>query len=220
MTDSINTSTSNPYAAYGLTGSSTSGGTQLGQDDFLSLMTAQVQNQNPLEPTDNAEFFSQIAQFSTVSGIGDLNNTMNGLAMSMSSTIPLQAAGLVGHDVLIKSDEGVLDADGMQAAAEVPASGPVTVQIHDDSGALVRTISLGDQSAGMVNFTWDGLSSSGERMPPGNYSISASVGGETPSDAVTYAQAAINSVSLANGIITLQVEGLGSTTFDQVREIL
>lgn len=224
-TSSTASSTTNPYAALGLATSSTASGSgkkSLGQQDFLELLTAQLQNQNPMEPISNSDFLGEMAQFSTVSGIGDLNTAFTSLASQLTSSQSLQAANLVGHQVLVPSSTGELGSSGgLMGAVEVSSSGPVTVQIRDSSGALVRTLDLGTQAAGLASFSWDGKDAGGSACPAGSYSISAQVGNASGSAAATVDVAAtVQSVSLGSDGLSLQLYGLGSVAFSDVRQIL
>jgi flagellar basal-body rod modification protein FlgD len=219
---------SNAYSNLGLTGggnaaaaATSAAGTQLNEQDFLQLMTAQLQDQDPLNPISNSEFFSQIAQFSTVSGIAQLNGSFSTLSSQLSSAQSLQAANLVGHGVLVPGSQAQLGTSGLFGAVEVPASGPVVVQIHDTSGALVGTLDLGTQSAGTVPFTWDGTDGSGNTLPAGTYTISAQVGsGASAQAADTDVAAIVDSVSLNNGNLVLNLQGLGPVPFSSVRQII
>ncbi|HVT36879.1 MAG TPA: flagellar hook capping FlgD N-terminal domain-containing protein, partial [Nevskiaceae bacterium] len=150
MTASVDPST---LSALGLAqqASSKTASQTLDQADFLKLMTTQLQYQDPMKPLDNAEFVSQMAQFSTVSGIQSL-----------------QAASLVGRDVLVPASSGYLADGGVLAGgAQVSASGDVTVQIRDASGAVVRNLDLGTQPSGLATFVWDGKGDDGSTLPAG-----------------------------------------------------
>ncbi|HWU68780.1 MAG TPA: flagellar hook capping FlgD N-terminal domain-containing protein [Stenotrophobium sp.] len=198
---------------------------QLSQDDFLKLMTAQLQNQDPLKPLDNSEFVSQMAQFSTVSGIQSLQNSFSSLSSSLSSSQSLQAASLVGHQVLVPSDTLALPATGtVQAAANLPASGDLKINITDAAGQVVRQMDLGAQSSGLAQVSWDGLDSTGRRLPAGAYTISAQVVDAASSStqaAATYVAGNVNSVSLsASNGVTLNVQGAGAVAFSQVLQIM
>ena len=150
-------SASTDYSALGLTANSgASKKKTLGQDDFLKLMTTQIQNQDPLKPMENTEFFSQIAQFSTVSGIEKLQGSFSDLATQLTSSQALDASSLIGRNVLVPSSVGVLDADGLAGAIDVPGSGTAQIQIRDGNGVLVRTLDLGSQPAGQLAFEWNG----------------------------------------------------------------
>lgn len=234
MTSSVNNNSS-IYASLGLTGngsaassrSSTANaaaaasGTALNEQDFLQLMTQQLQDQDPLNPVSNSEFFSQIAQFSTVSGISQLNSSFTQLSSQLASSQSLQAAGLIGHGVLVQGNTVQMSGSGMAGAVEVPASGDVTVNIKDSSGALVGTLDLGVQSAGTVPFSWDGKDASGNALPTGHYTITAQVGsGSSAQAATTDVAAVVDSISLASSGLMLNLQGIGQVPFSNVRQII
>lgn len=194
----------------------------LTQNDFLKLMTSQLQNQDPLKPLDNSEFVSQMAQFSTVSGIQNLQNSFSTLASSLSSGQALQASSLVGHNVLTSSSTAALTAGGkVSLGVDAPTSGDIIVNVTDASGALVRRIDLGAQSSGLTQFQWDGIADSGAAAPAGQYIFTATVGSGSQSQAATMLAAGkVNSVSLdSSGALNLNVDGIGSVAFSTVRQI-
>jgi flagellar basal-body rod modification protein FlgD len=194
----------------------------LSQTEFLKLMTSQLQNQDPLKPLDNSEFVSQMAQFSTVSGIQALQNSFSTLATSLSSGQALQASSLVGHTVLTPSTTASLSAGGtMSLGVDAPASGDVIVNVTDASGQLVRRIDLGTQAAGVTKFQWDGLDNSGSAAPAGQYTFTAVVGSGSQAQAATMLTAGkVNSVSLdSSGALNLDVDGIGSVAFSTIRQI-
>ncbi len=197
----------------------------LGQQDFLNLMLAQLKNQDPTKPMDSSAFLGQLAQFSTVSGIGDLQKSFSGFASSISSNQSLQAAALVGHSVLAPGGSAMLNAGGsIDGAVDLPASaGEVTVNVYDTSGQLVRRVPMGTQPAGLSGFHWDGLTDNGAAAAPGVYVISASalLNGQTQAVNTLVADK-VNSVNIgANGSgLTLNLSGLGSVDFSTVREIM
>ena len=196
---------------------------QLNQDDFLKLMTAQLQAQDPMKPLDNSQFVSQMAQFSTVSGIQNLQNSFASLASSLQSTNMLQASSLVGHSVLVPSATATLtDSGSVQAAADLPASGELVVDVTDSSGQVLRRMSLGAQPAGLASFSWDGLDNSGQRLAAGSYKINARVVNGTQTQAATsYIVGRANSVSLdSNSALSVDVQGLGAVAFSNIRQIL
>ena len=148
---------------------------ELGQDDFLKLMTTQLRNQDPTNPADNAEFMSQLAQFGTVTGIEDLKTEIQNLASSLVSNQTFQATSMLGRDVLIPANQGVLEQDGViDGAVELPnAVSGLNIGVYDLSGQLVSNVSLGSQPPGMAAFNWDGLATDGKAVPPGRYNIRA-----------------------------------------------
>lgn len=171
----------------------------LGQEDFLTLMITQFKNQDPFEPMDNGEFLGQLAQFSTVNGIDSLNAGFSGLAGAMQDNQALQAASLVGNRILAVTDIAYLDDVGsVNGALELTSSASnVQIDITDASGQLVRRLELGQQTPGLVNFTWDGSASDGDRAVTGQYQVSARVirGADTES-APTVIESRIESVTL------------------------
>lgn len=217
-----NTTSDSIYAALGMSSSTTETSKKktLGQDDFLKLMTVQIQNQDPMKPMENTEFFSQIAQFSTVSGIEKLQGSFSDLATQLSSAQSLQASTLIGHDVLVPSGVGVLYGTGMSGAVDVPSSGDVRLEIRDGSGVLVRTLDLGTQPAGQLSFNWDGTDSDGGALDQGLYKISATVGsGSTTTAAATYALDRVNSVSMGSSGLNVEMLNLGEVAFSDVSRI-
>ncbi len=197
----------------------------LGQEDFLTLMISQFQNQDPFEPMDNGEFLGQLAQFSTVNGISSLNTAFSGLAGSMQDNQALQAAGLVGHSVLAVSDVGSLgDSGSLKGGLELESSaGNVQVDITNYNGELVQRLDLGQQPPGMVRFAWDGIDSSGQRAPSGQYQVSARViRGTSIESAPTVVEAEIQSVTLGQfgGGLTLNLAGGQQMPLGQIYQII
>jgi len=145
---------------------------ELGQDDFLELMTQQLKNQDPMKPMDNGEFLGQMAQFSTVSGIESMQASLEQLTQTFSSGQTLQSVQLVGQEVLIENPELSLDSKGATGGRfDLDAtSGDVQLNISDSAGNLVRKIDLGEFPAGRHDFSWNGLNTKGDRVPAGNYS--------------------------------------------------
>ena len=158
--------------------------TQLGQNEFLKLMLAQLKNQDPMKPMDPSEFLGQLAQFSTVTGIESMNGSLTGLSDSLRSSQLLTGANLVGHEILAESSTANLAAGGtVSGAVEIPEGvNSVQVTIRDSSGQLVRAFPV-DPNEGTVGFTWDGTTASGEKVPAGTYEfeIVATSGGENHS---------------------------------------
>lgn len=132
---------------------------ELGRDAFLQLMVAQLKNQNPLKPTDNQAFVAQLAQFSTVEGIGKLNTTAEGLSSRFNSSSALQASSLVGQNVIVEGNKnGLLLKNGIVSGyADVPGSATsMTLSIEDKNGSLLETIKLDNHEKGSMSVRWDG----------------------------------------------------------------
>jgi len=133
---------------------------EMGQDEFLKLMIAELNNQNPLDPQDNGEFIAQLAQFSTVEGLDKLNNTTEGMSDGMRSSQALQASSLVGQSVIVEGNEmGLLLNKGIISGySDLPEStADIKLTIEDENGQLLEQFSLGNHGAGEMSVRWDGL---------------------------------------------------------------
>ncbi len=196
----------------------------LNENDFLTLLVSQLKNQDPTKPMSSTQFVAQLAQFSTVSGIQQMQTSMASLASSLSGNQSLQAASLVGHAVLAPSASAALSGGSMQGAVNVPSgASDVRVAILDSNGTLVRSIDLGAQPAGLVRFQWNGKAANGSTMPDGNYALRAqAVSGGQAQGLATLAQGQVQSVVLGiNGTTPiLEVQGLGSIPLSSVRQIM
>jgi len=200
-----------------------SGNNELGKNQFMELMIAQMENQNPLEPQDNGAFISQLAEFSSLEEMQKLSGSVNSFASQYQSTQALQASAMVGRTVLVPGTESPLGADGtISGIIELPEStGSLSVNIFNGSGELVNNFNMGQQPAGTVPFVWDGTNSDGEYMPFDQYSfkVESSQGGEVK-QMNTLLSANVNSVSIGqSGEITLNLSGMGSVPLENVREI-
>ncbi|MDE2304306.1 MAG: flagellar hook assembly protein FlgD [Gammaproteobacteria bacterium] len=211
------------------TGTSATGGaanaTTLGGTDFLTLMLAQLKNQDPTSPIDSNTFLTQLAQLSEVQGITQLNTSFSGLSNSLVSNQALQASSLLGHQALVPSSTASLQSAGatVTGAVQVPqTTSDVVLNVSDASGVLVRQIDLGAQAAGLANFSWDGKLADGSQAPAGAYALSAQVAGVASGTAVsTYVNGTVQSVTMGAGAsgLTLDVAGQGSVPFANVQQI-
>lgn len=199
--------------------------TSLGQEDFLKLMTTQMTHQDPNNPMQNGEFLSQMAQFGTVSGIQDLQKSFADFSNSINSNQALQASGLVGRYVSVPTGTGILPAGGeINGAVNLTSSTPsLTITVSDAStGELVKTIDMGNQSVGDVDFIWDGTKVDGSLANPGAYKIQAmaTVDGKNVAQ-TTDIHSKVESVSLASGTTPMKVNlvGANSIDFGQVKHI-
>jgi len=198
---------------------------ELGQAEFLALMTAQLQYQDPLKPMENGDFLGQMAQFGTVSGISDLNTTINTMSASFQSNQALQASTLVGRRVLVPSQTGVLN-DGASLMGSVELAQPasnVVITIKNSAGQLVNRQELGLQQAGLIDFEWNGLDQDGNSLPAGEYQLAAEVyRGTEVSSGSMFTVVDVESVTLGVGgqDLTLSVSGLGDIDMNQVRKIM
>ena len=193
------------------------------QDRFMTLLVTQMQNQDPLNPLDNAQVTSQLAQLSTVTGIDKLNQTITSLQSSYQVSQSMQAASMIGHGVLVSGNTVNL-ADG-KAALGVELTEPVDklqVTIRDSAGKAIRTMNVDAKDTGVYPMTWDGKTDAGATADNGKYTfeISATRGGEKVSSAKTLAFGEVGSVSTGAQGVKLNVLGVGAATMADVRQIL
>ncbi|MGX5674019.1 flagellar hook assembly protein FlgD [Thermomonas fusca] len=209
------------YAQYAFPTASKSKTDGMGQADFLRLMTEQMKNQDPLNPLKGNEFLGQLAQFSTVQGIENMQQAMSAMASVMENDQSLRAASLVGRDALVEVDKVKL-AEGVGANGEIVAihSGPVQLEVVGAGGQVVRRISVEAAGAGPVQFAWDGKDGDGNALPAGTYTFRASSGSGDSSEALGVRMAArIDSVSIEPTGLVLNLAGLGSMPLSSVRRI-
>ncbi|CAA0091064.1 Basal-body rod modification protein FlgD [Zhongshania aliphaticivorans] len=196
----------------------------LDQDDFMTLMLQQLKSQDPLNPTDNTEFISQMAQLTSVSGISEMNENLAGLADSLYSAQLLDASSLIGKDVLLETDVAALPSDGkVQGQVNLPTStAALDIEILAPTGEVIGKVPLGPQNAGTVAFEWDGVGVNGEQMPPGTYQIRANyLNGNTVEAITTEVRSEVLSVSVpaGGGSPLVQVQGLGTVSMANIIEI-
>ena len=194
----------------------------LGKNEFLELLVAQLNNQNPLEPQENGEFIAQLAQFSQVEGIEKLNTSMGSLLSGYQSSQALQASSLVGRKVIVPTEKAVVDtSETFKGSLVLPVtSSNVYVNVYDSAGKAVSRVNLGQQAAGNVSFMWDGKDSSGNLLPPGTYKFEAQAtyGSETKG-LYTMLPANVDSVTLGGNELMLNLAGLGNVPLSQVQVI-
>ncbi len=172
---------------------------QITQSDFLSLIIAQMQNQDPTQPANPNQFVNELASLSEVSGINNMDGAMSNLSSSMQSSQLLSGTSLIGRHVLAAGTTAALAAGGsVSGAVQAPAGATsVIVAVTDPSGALVKTLQVAPQSSGLTGFTWDGTTNSGAAAPPGTYTFSAAaMAGGSPTSLSPYLQSTVNSVTI------------------------
>lgn len=222
----MTTVSSDPYSGLGLTAAtntSTASSSALSQADFLKLMTAQLQHQDPLKPMDNSQMVSQMAQLSTVQGIGELNSTVTSLSDSLGADQILRASALVGHSVLVPSATVPLAAEGgASGVVAAPAAGIVNFTISDANGNVVKQITSNASEAGQVAFNWDGTDQGGSRLAAGRYGITASLTGASGTSTAlsTYVQAPVESATVGSDGIYLDLTGLGTASLVNVLRVI
>ena len=197
----------------------------LGGTDFITLMLAQLQNQDPTSPVDSNTFLTQLAQLSEVQGITSLNTNFSTLSNSLTSNQAMQASSLLGHQVLVSSSTATLAAGAtVTGAVNVPqTTSQVTLSITDSNGNVVNQINLGAQSAGLANFSWNGTMGNGSPAPAGTYTLTAQYAGQVSGGtaATTLVNGTVDSVSMGAGSagMTLNVAGVGSVPFSSLQQI-
>ena len=191
-------------------------GQPLNEGNFLQLLTAQLENQDPLDPMSADDFASELAEFSTAAGVQDLTTSINGQ----------QAVGLVGQNVAVTGNSMVLGLTGNATGAVnlSSAAGDVAVVVTDATGKAVASLNLGAMPAGTQTFTWNGAGSNGTTLPPGAYNFSvAAVGANGAAVAATpYAVAPVTGVGLGgqNGPTLDLGGGLAPVPLSAVQQVL
>ena len=190
------------------------------QDKFLTMLVAQMKNQDPLNPMDNAAITTQMAQLSTVSGIDKLNSTLTALSSTMSLG---SSTNMLGAGVLVPGS--ALGLSNSQAIGGVTLPGAVdslSVAIQDASGKTVQTLQLGAQNAGgVVPFAWDGSTAAGATAPDGSYTFTAQavLSGATTAPA-TLSYGKVNAITPGASGTTLAVGNLGNFDMSAVQQVL
>ncbi|WP_165312043.1 flagellar hook assembly protein FlgD [Vibrio ziniensis] len=203
--------------------SENTGKQDLKQEDFLSLLTKQLSQQDPFKPVSNDQMIAQMASFATVDGIGKMNTQFESLNSAMTSNQALQASSLVGRDVLVPGAAGVKKDDaGMAAMVKLPSSvSNLFVRIEDELGQLVRTMDVGAKPAGDNRVEWDGKDQNGNPLPAGKYKVKAAGlldGTNTEFGVSTYAN--VNSVLLGKGDGNVLLNLAGFTSPVRLAEVL
>jgi len=218
---------------------------RLGQEDFMNLMMAQIKHQDPMKPMENGDFISQMAEFSSVSGLKEIKDSFNTLASTLQSSQALQASSMVGRQVMVPGDVAELNAQGgIRGSVEIPnAAEKVTVKIFNQSGEQVIAMDLGPQRPGSAQFNWDGvIKKMDDTVPPvpesqpgiqpgiqqgraeaGVYTVKAEAIIEGEATAIkTFTVDKVDSVSLAKDKqgVTLNLKNAGATLLSEVQEII
>lgn len=205
---------------------------QADTDKFMTLLVTQLQNQDPLNPMDNAQMTSQLAQLQTVTGVNKLNTTLESLKASYQSSESLQATNLIGHGVLVEGN-GVQLAKG-QAILGVELATPadkVQLVVTDKGGNEVATIDLGAQDAGIVPVAWDGVPDPTNVGADGkpvaladgqyNFRVVATKGGETLTDAKGLSFDSVASVTTnSKDGVKINLPGKGAVTLADIKQVL
>lgn len=212
----INRTTTSTAAA-----ASTSSG--LGTSDFLKLLTAQLQNQDPLAPTDNSQMVAQLAQITSTSGIADMATTLKAIQAKLAGVSTADALSYVGKTILTPGSTAYgRTTGGLAGAVELGgAATDVSVSISDANGQVLDTLQLGAQKAGTVSYDWDGKTAAGADAGTGPFTLkvaAANAGANVAATGLVWAP--VGAVSIpASGDPTLTVPGLGTVAVGAVRQV-
>lgn len=197
----------------------------LKQEDFFALLTEQLANQDPTKPVENDQLVAQMTSFTTADGISQLNEKFESFASSMTSNQALQASSLIGQSVLVTGNVGYManEGDGLSGVIiNEQTTQDTQITVQNPSGEIVRTIEIGTQPAGNIEFSWDGTDSEGNPVPPGDYAITVqgNVFGE-PNALPTAINRHVDSVSLSGSSagVVLNLDGDVSIRLDDVIQI-
>ena len=198
------------------------------QSSFLTLLVAQLKNQDPTNPMDNSQLTSQLAQISTVSGIEKLDTTLGAISGQIDSSQSLQASSLIGHGVMIPGSAVLAGKNSDGTASTTPfgveltqAADNATATIVDSTGKVVRTLELGNLSAGVHAFTWDGAATDGTAVPDGAYRVvinATSGGAQLAAQPLQFAL--VQGVTKGSSGNLLDLGTYGTTPLNDVRQII
>ncbi len=200
------------------------GGAEMGKQDFLTLFTAQLKSQNPLDPVKNEAFVAQLAQFSHLEATTNMQTALENFVGSMSNQNLYNSASLIGRRVAVTDAPlSYYPGDTPQASIDLSdAASGITVNISDAKGNVVRQLTAGAQAAGTAHFSWDGMDDAGNPVPAGQYQFSGSAvinGRNTPVSVSTLATVQSVNANPLDGSLTLSLSGGGTLPMSQVKRI-
>ena len=206
---------SNPYTALNGTQTTATNSTTEASDRFLKLLVAQMQNQDPLNPMDNAQVTSQMAQINTVTGIEKLNTTVQGLSGQFVQMQALQGASLVGRDVIVPGNKiDMQDGVGQGGFELTSAADNVKVEVLSAAGQVVDTMNLGAQTAGTHSFDWTaGTNATATGL---TFRVTAT-SGATKLDSTALMRDKVDAVNTSGDSLTLELEKSGNVAYDKVK---
>jgi flagellar basal-body rod modification protein FlgD len=196
----------------------------MGKQDFLTLFTAQLQNQNPLEPVKNEAFVAQLAQFSQLEALTNMQGSMDNLVKTMAGERMLNGASLIGLKVAVSDSLSRLEAGGsIEGKVDLPfgASG-INVRVFNQQGALVKELAAGPQTPGAATLEWDGTDAIGNPAPAGLYRITANAvvnGKNTDVSVDTLSTVRSVSTNPTDGSVSLELEGGKSVLMSSVKRV-
>ncbi|SBR52393.1 MULTISPECIES: flagellar hook assembly protein FlgD [unclassified Halomonas] len=202
------------------------------RESFMTLLITQLENQDPMNPMENAEMTSQLAQINTVSGIEELNDTISGITKQMDASQMLQASGLIGNSVLVPGDQVKVsvDEDGNSYATpfgielEEPAE-KLEISVTNQAGEVVYSNEVEGVDAGVESFSWNGLNNDEVAVPEGSYNVSYKAtdaeGEKLDSETLNYAQVQGVTPAESGEEVRLDLGAIyGQVSLDQIKQIL
>jgi len=232
VTDTTSTPVTDLMSTMNAKKATSTDGVSADTDKFMTLLVTQLQNQDPLNPMDNAQMTSQLAQLQTVTGVNKLNTTLESLQSSYKSSESMQATNLIGHGVLVEGNGVMLSGGKAILGAELATDADnVKIVISDAKGNEVDTVDMGAQKAGVVPLAWDGvpdpkhLDSNGKpvTLADGNYTfkVVATRGGANLTDAkgLSFDSVASVTTNSADGV-KLNLSGKGALKLADIKQVL
>jgi flagellar basal-body rod modification protein FlgD len=210
-----------PTGSSGVSGANSS----LTENDFFTLLTTQLENQDPLNPMSSTDFAAELAQFSTANGVQNLQTAMTGLTTQSATNGGIQATSLVGHNVALSGDSLIVGQNGTATGALTlgSAAQDVVVTVADGSGNPVAQLDLGAMAAGAQTFTWNGQETDGSSASPGTYQFSVAALGPSGASvsATPLTLVPVTGVALGgqNGPTLDLGDGLGSVALSSVQQV-
>jgi len=232
MTNAVD---NNPFAALGLAHEEEKpkrADQKLDQEDFFKLMIAQLQHQDPFKPEDNSEFIAQMAQFSSLEGIEQLNKTVGGFEDALQAAQMMQASTMVGQAAIVKGntvrmyhnqdEEGNVTPSGVLGAVDIPSgASEVTVDILSENGQVVHTVNVRLDGEERPTFAWDGIMADGTVAPEGRYRFEANANVDGKNTAAqTYAGAVISSVGVTKDGPELELDGASKARLSDIIKLI
>jgi flagellar basal-body rod modification protein FlgD len=218
----VQTSTVDPTLLANMNGSKAAKtSTEEAQDRFMKLLVTQMQNQDPLNPMDNAQVTSQLAQLSTVTGIDKLNASVNAMSSNFQASQNLQAANMIGHGVIAPGNKISLKEGKAIFGLELPQNADSAVlTIKDTSGVTVRKMNLGLLPYGLNTMTWDGKNDAGAAVANGTYSFNVVANsGDKKLDSTNLSFGIVSSITSSAAGAKLSVADVGDISMSDVRQI-
>ena len=196
---------------------------QMGKQDFLTLFTAQLKNQDPLDPVKNEAFVAQLAQFSSLEALTNMQTSLDGFVKSMGANQMINGASLIGKKIAASDSLTALNQGGsIDASIDLPqgASG-VTLTVQDQKGNTIQELVAGAQNPGTVNLSWDGLDAMGNPAPAGYYKLVANavVNGKNSPVAVQTMVSIQGANVASDGTVSLQLENGKTVLLKDVTKI-